>query len=128
MNITYSLICGLLICHYFADFIMVRPHMLKAKAIGKPIVPIMEHAFDHVSCMALFLFFVPVLDNNWYLKIIAALTVQFITHTIIDVVKGRLNIFEHIKNPQNKIHWVVFGGDQLLHQLVILFMVKILTF
>jgi hypothetical protein len=49
---------------------------------------------------------------------------QLVTHFLIDLWKGRMaGWFPKIQSPENKIHWIVFGADQYLHQVVIILMV-----
>lgn len=118
------LTASLLACHYLADYShLTRPWMLKAKATGSPILPIISHAMVHVVLMAIVMFSLGV-DGKLAQT---ALLLQLVSHTIIDVVKGKLNVFPAIKNPTNQWHWITFGGDQLLHQLVILWMVSIVS-
>lgn len=49
--------------------------------------------------------------------------IQLVTHFLIDLWKGRMNKwFPSLQSPTNKWHWVIFGFDQLLHSLIIIFM------
>jgi hypothetical protein len=119
MNQTIILI-GLFICHWLADYThLSTAWMLNAKRLGKPLFPIFAHAEMHTILM--FLFLVYFTDD---LGIILKLSVfQLVTHFLIDVWNGRMNgWFPALQNPANKWHWIVFGFDQLLHALVIIYM------
>ena len=53
--------------------------------------------------------------------------IELISHFIIDIWKGRMNVwFPKLQNPATKLHWYIFGFDQFLHQLVIIFIVYLL--
>lgn len=112
----------LFFCHYLGDYShLTRPWMLKAKASGSPILPIFAHALVHTVLMGLVLFgyFSP--D-----KYVGPLLLQLISHTLIDIFKGKLNRFEVIKSHISVWHWYIFGFDQYLHHFVILIMVYLL--
>ena len=124
----FWLISILLFCHFLADYShLTRPWMLAAKAKGTPVWPIFLHACVHTLLMSWVLItykFIMALSNGGQEVLIGpALALQLISHTLIDVCKGRLNIFETIRTPTSQWHWIVFGADQLLHQLVIIVMV-----
>lgn len=106
------------ICHLLADFTpLSTAWMLKAKRFGKPLLPILCHALVHAILMGYVLVIIQAKS------VIILMLIQAITHFIIDVLKGRLNnIFPVVSNPSNTIHWVVFGTDQFLHQMVIIIM------
>lgn len=123
MNIaTLNLFLVLSICHTIADYVIVTPTMLAAKRFGTPIFPIIKHAVVHSLLMFLCLLF---FQND--LQIIGILTVyQLITHSIIDILKGRCNTwFPSAANNANKLHWILFGVDQYLHYFVIITMVYV---
>lgn len=120
----------LLVCHYLADYShLTRPWMLAAKAKGSPVWPIFLHASVHTALMAVVLvtykFIMAVSNGGVEIAVGPALALQLVSHTLIDVFKGKLNRFEAIKSPMSVWHWYVFGADQLLHQLVIICMVYI---
>jgi hypothetical protein len=99
-----------------------NPWMLRAKNAGQPLLPILAHASVHGALMMSVLIF--------FTDIQIALTLvlfEIATHFIIDVYKGKMNIwFPKLKEPANYLHWTVFGIDQLLHQTVILLIVAYL--
>ena len=114
----------LLVCHYFADYSHLSSKwMLRAKSTGSPVFPIFGHALIHgilmfsVLCVFMKIYRFP-------LRIMVDLSlVQIITHFLIDTWKGRMNVwFPSVSQPQNRSHWYLFGFDQLLHQLIIIFM------
>jgi hypothetical protein len=116
-----QILVGLFFCHFLADYThLSMPFMLNAKRLGKPFYPIFLHAFIHASLMLVLLRCVFNIDGfmSFYL-----MQLQLITHFLIDVLKGRMNgWFPSLQSPANKWHWVVFGGDQYLHALVIILM------
>ena len=107
-----------LLCHFIGDFshcsLVMFPSVLKAKGIGKPFLPIALHAGVHGLCvfLAVLLFFGP------WLALLAAL-LEWFTHTGIDVLKGRLNVWIPSLDPRNIWHWWAFGLDQMAHMLVL---------
>lgn len=106
------------VCHWLGDYThLSTTEMLQAKRIGKPLLPIFCHAFTHsLLFFLLFCFFV---DNASLIGI--CVLIELISHFGIDVLKGKMNVwFPSLANPVNKLHWYVFGLDQLLHQIVII--------
>lgn len=108
----------LFICHYLADYSpLSNTWMLNAKKFGKPLLPILVHSFVHSLLMGICLYAFNI-ENYLYLSFI-----QLITHFLIDVFKGKINFyFEVFQSPINKPHWMLFGFDQLLHSIVIVYM------
>ena len=120
-----SLLLLLFFCHFLADYTWLSTSwMLNAKQLGKPLPPILFHAWVHATLMFIVLIpFIGFKSNIWWLFLF-----QFITHFLIDVWKGRMNgWFPSLQNPANKWHWVIFGFDQYLHAAVIIGMVYIAT-
>lgn len=115
MDKSTLLLIVLFVCHWLGDFThLSRPEMLAAKRTGKPFWPILVHGCVHGALVfyACFPFVGP------YLALFAMLF-QMVTHTTIDVLKGRANVwFPAITNPVSYAHWYVFGFDQFLHALV----------
>lgn len=114
------------ICHWIADYTWLStPWMLNAKRKGTPLFPIFCHACVHATLMgAVLQFYLHGEWLRWRFDTVDALSfTQLFTHFSIDVLKGRMNVwFPKVSHPANVIHWTVFGADQLLHQLVIIFM------
>lgn len=109
----------LLLCHYLGDYThLSRPFMLAAKRFGKPIGPILLHALVHAVLMAsvVFLF-------SGFRAAMVGLLIQLVSHFVIDVLKGRMNVwYPALQSPANIFHWYVFGFDQTLH-IVIIFLI-----
>ena len=105
------------LCHWAADFTHLSTQwMLNAKRLGKPITPILAHAGVHATLFFIFISFLHGFEAGFL-----SAAIQFPTHFVIDVWKGRLNgWFENLQNPTNKYHWWIFGLDQYLHQAVII--------
>ena len=118
-----TLLILLNICHWLADYSHLSTSwMLNAKRFGTPWLPILGHACVHGILMFFPLCFM--LGDTWLVTILVWF--QIITHFIIDVMKGKLNVWlPTVSNPANKSHWYIFGADQLCHQIVIITMVQI---
>lgn len=104
------------ICHFLGDFSpLSTSKMLQAKEKGWPLPPIFLHACIHGVLMFSVLIFFVDLKLACYL-----MAFEITTHFFIDVWKGRMNVWLPIvADPKNKYHWMLFGFDQLLHQVVI---------
>ena len=110
------LLLTLLACHYLADFCLTTPAMIRAKADGRNIWPILLHAGIHAILMGLCLLFFGV---SWKLLLLLVLA-EFVTHFLIDTAQGRLTAhFPKLADMQQKPYWMLYGFDQLLHLLVI---------
>lgn len=116
----FLLLALLFICHFLADFSpLSTAWMLRAKSTGSPLLPIFVHAGVHALLMfsVLLFFLLPELAIKLAL-------LQWLAHFVIDVSKGKMNVFfPSVTDPKNKSYWMLFGFDQLMHQLVILWMV-----
>lgn len=121
MNTT--LLLALFFCHFLADYTWLSTSwMLKAKGLGRPLLPIFAHALTHGALMRIALW-VLVPEGDWSLVI----ALQIGSHFLIDVWKGRMNgWFPALQNPANKLHWVMFGLDQFMHAAVIVWMVHLI--
>lgn len=121
---TLLILIGLNLCHFLGDYThLSTKEMLAAKRIGKPLLPIMAHATVHAVLMAVFLL---AFTDAYTCR--AMLSLQFISHLGIDILKGKLNVwFPTLANPANKYHWYIFGADQFFHQLVIIIMTYYVT-
>ena len=110
------LLVTLLVCHYLADFCLTLPIMIRAKANGKQLWPIALHSMVHALLMGLclLLFGVSVLTTLYLMAAEAA------SHFIIDLSKARLSSrFPRLADATCKPYWMLYGLDQLLHQLVV---------
>ncbi len=105
------------ICHWMGDYTHLSTSwMLSAKRFGKPYFPILVHALVHSL-----LFFLAIWVLHDFEKALLAASIQLPTHFLIDVMKGKLNVwFPKLQEITNKYHWWVFGIDQMLHHLVII--------
>lgn len=111
------LFIALLVCHYLADFCLTLPVMIRAKADGKTLWPIALHSLVHAVLMGVCL---AVFGVRWGL-LLQLLLLEFASHFIIDTAKARLSAhFPVLTDAQRKPYWMVYGFDQLLHQLVVI--------
>ncbi len=116
LHITFLFL--LFACHWAADYTHLSTKwMLDAKRFGTPSLPILAHAAVHATLMGLLTF----IFGYGLLSALYVFLFQLVTHFLIDVWKGKMNIwFPILQNPAIKWHWWVFGFDQLLHAYVIL--------
>lgn len=128
-----TLLILLNICHWLADYTWLSTMwMPNAKRLGKPLFPIFCHALIHATLMSVSIWIYISYVTNYWMGITAPeaklFLIQLTTHFLIDVWKGRMNRwFPKLQSPTEKLHWVIFGFDQFLHQLVIILMVYIAT-
>lgn len=107
---------SLIICHYLADFCLTWPELIRVKADGKDQWPIVLHATIHALLMG---FCLLVYGIEWQLLLLLVL-LELLSHFIIDTTKARLSIrFPYWTDMRRKPYWMLYGLDQLLHQLVI---------
>ncbi len=106
------------ICHFFGDFTpLSTPWMLEAKKTGRPLIPILAHALIH----AILHFFIVIFWTMDFNIAICVFTIQLLTHWVIDILKGRMNVWCSISLVNDPIKfWALFGVDQLLHQSIII--------
>lgn len=110
------LLVALLVCHYLADFCLTMPVMIRAKADGHNIWPILLHASVHAFLIGLCLL---IWGLAWDLLLLL-MSVELISHFLIDMGKGRLSAYyPELVDQQKKLYWMLYGFDQLLHLLVI---------
>jgi hypothetical protein len=91
--------------------------MLKAKADGRNVWPILHHAAIHATLCAIVMAFAagPIVAFK-------AFVVQCLTHWAIDITKGRINAMGgDIANPTKYSFWMLFGADQFAHTVVLLY-------
>ncbi|MCU0431746.1 MAG: DUF3307 domain-containing protein [Cytophagaceae bacterium] len=114
----YIFILGLFACHFLGDFVLSSKRMLEAKKYGRPVLPIAGHAGIHALLMYVWMYNFVLFETLLYLTMI-----QFVSHLIIDVAKGRLQqALPSCREATQKGYWILFGADQLLHASVILYM------
>ena len=110
------LLIFLLVCHYLADFCLTSPAMIRAKADGRNIWPILLHASVHAFLIGLCLLLWGI---SWKLVLLMMLA-ELVTHFLIDTGKGRLTArYPTLADQQRKPYWMLYGFDQFLHLLVI---------
>lgn len=111
-----TLLIILLVCHFVGDFTHCsRPWMLAAKKMGRPVGPIAAHALVHAVLMCAACLALVGIEAA-----IMALIIQFLTHLVIDVAKGRTSAaLPVLADPTSYWFWWLFGFDQLLHSLVV---------
>lgn len=115
-NVAFLLIV-LLVCHYLADFCLTMPVMIRAKADGRKLWPIALHATIHAVLIGLCLLAYGV---GWQLLLVLMMT-ELISHFIIDVLKAQISIqFPSWSDSRHKPYWMLYGLDQLLHQMVVI--------
>ncbi|MBR1725821.1 MAG: DUF3307 domain-containing protein [Muribaculaceae bacterium] len=116
-NATLLLIV-LLVCHYLADFCLTSSAMIRAKADGRNLLPILLHASIHGALMGICMLF-------WYVSwkcILAMIALEIVSHFLIDLAKARVTVhFPRLADMRSRPYWMLFGFDQLLHLVVVAF-------
>lgn len=115
------------VCHFLGDYPPLSVPFLKAKSIGSPLLPILAHAGIHAILMGITMTILGYGNCFTGFDIVGKLMFfQLSTHFLIDILKGKMNVwFPSLRNQENKLHWFVFGADQLLHEVVIILMAYI---
>lgn len=111
-----SLPIALLTCHYLADFCLTWPALIRSKADGRNVWPILLHAVVHSVLMGgcLLVFGVNMELSLWLMLL------EVVTHFVIDFGKAAVSVkVPLLADVKQKAYWVLFGLDQLLHQLVV---------
>ncbi len=115
MNVVLLLIV-LLVCHYLADFCLTMPVMIRAKADGRNLWPIALHATIHAVLIGLCLL---VFGVVWQLLLVLMAT-ELVSHFVIDVLKAQISTrFPYWSDNRHKPYWILYGFDQLLHQIIV---------
>ena len=110
------LLIALLICHYLADFCLTWPALIRSKADGRNVWPILLHAAVHAVLMGVCLLVFGVNMEQLFLL----MSLELVTHFVIDVGKAAVSVkIPLLADIKQKPYWVLFGLDQLLHQLVV---------
>jgi hypothetical protein len=111
------LLVALLVSHYLADFCLTLPVMIRAKADGRRLWPIALHAAVHAALMGLCL----MVYGMSVRLLMALMALELVTHFAIDVAKARLSArFPFWSDIRQKPYWMLYGFDQLLHQMVVI--------
>ena len=117
MTNTVLLLITLLVCHYLADFCLTMPVMIRAKTDGRNLWPIALHATIHAVLIGLCLL---VYGVGWQLLLVLIVT-ELVSHFAIDVLKAQISIrFPYWSDNRHKPYWMLYGLDQLLHQIVMI--------
>lgn len=125
MEIVWLLVL-LNISHWVCDFLIRTPNMIASKKFGKPLFPIYLHSMTH-ACAAAIIILIPFYNRPDSLPEVCVVII-LVSHFIIDVFKGRLNIlFPSLANAAKSGFWTMFGFDQLLHQFIIILVSYSLT-
>ena len=116
MLINAILLAALLVCHYVADFCLTTPMMIRAKADGRNPWPILLHATIHAALMGGCLWGYGTGGSLLWILMVT----ELLSHFIIDTLKARVSVwFPFLADPSRKPYWIIYGLDQLLHQLVV---------
>ncbi len=120
------LLGALLICHFLGDFThLSTDRMQTAKAAGSPLTSILAHATVHATLVLIAVW--AIATTSWSLVLVAA-GIELGTHFAIDAFRARLEVrLPAVRDPSRRTHWYVFGVDQLLHGLVLLWIVVVVS-
>ena len=111
------LLVFLLVCHYLADFCLTWPKLVAAKSDGRNLWPIALHSSVHALLIGLCLI---VFGVEWQLLLVLMMT-ELVSHFAIDVLKAQISIrFSYWSDNRYKPYWMLYGFDQLLHQMVVI--------
>jgi len=113
------LLLALNFAHFLGDFTPLNKWFIAAKQYGKPVWLVSGHGAVNGILYGI---------TAWLLvgmkAALLAFVIETVTHTVIDVLKGRLNIrFPVLEDTKKPHHWTIMGGDQFLHQVVLIFIV-----
>jgi len=116
------LLAALMVAHFLADFTgLATARMQEAKRNGGPASIIAAHAGVHGLLMAPLLLYVGgagVAAAGWLTAVICG------SHFLIDLSRARMGLrFGRLGDPDGKPFWVALGLDQLLHGLVLVWIV-----
>ncbi|MDR2970776.1 MAG: DUF3307 domain-containing protein [Bacteroidales bacterium] len=138
----FLLLFALNLAHFLGDFTPLNKWFISAKQYGKPVWLVACHGALNGALYGItvglfilslkYLFFAPFAVNlcTFAVKkllehplkmILIVFTIETVTHTLIDILKGRINRrFPVVQNSEKSTHWVVMGADQFLHQVVLI--------
>ena len=98
--------------------------MLNAKRYCKPIAPVAAHGMVNGALYGIVTLLIVGIEAA-----VIVFAIEAVTHTFIDVMKGRINQwFPVVEDNKKTIYWIVMGADQLLHQIVLIFIVSLYFF
>ncbi|MDR0725477.1 MAG: DUF3307 domain-containing protein [Prevotellaceae bacterium] len=118
-NTILILVLVLNLAHFFGDFTSLNRWFIVAKRYGKPVYMVAGHGAVNGALYGMAVWLIVDLQTA-----MIAFSVETLTHTLIDVLKGRINRrFPVVEDSTKAIHWTVMGVDQLLHQMVLIFIV-----
>lgn len=111
-----KLLAALLVCHYLADFCLTWPELIRSKADGRKVWPIALHAAVHALLMGGCL----LLYGTGLKLLLLLMAFEWVTHFLIDTMKARLSVaIPLLADARHKPYWMLYGLDQLLHQIVV---------
>lgn len=120
------LFAALLFGHFLGDYThLATDRMQAAKATGSPPITIFAHAAVHAALVLAAVWLITA--ASWSL-ILAATGIELGTHFAIDTFRARMGArLPALRDPSRRIHWYAFGADQLLHALVLLWIVVLVS-
>ncbi len=111
-----KLLVALLVCHYLADFCLTWPALIQSKGDGKNLFPIAQHSTIHTILMGVCLLLYGT-DLKLFFLLMAF---EWVSHFFIDTMKTRLSLAKPLlADSRRKPYWMLYGLDQLLHQMVV---------
>lgn len=119
MNVNTELLLWLLVFyqlkHYLADFVFQNVWMLQKSRPGWDFIwPLSIHSGIHaLFTLGVALYIYP---QAWWLGIL-----DFVLHFIMDRIKAGPRYMGRWSDMRSKAFWVCFGFDQMVHQLVHLY-------
>jgi hypothetical protein len=116
------LLFALNFAHFLGDFTPLNRWFIAAKRHGSPAWIVAGHGAVNGALYGI---------AAWLLAgreaALLAFAVETVSHTLIDILKGRINkLFPAVENPAKAIYRTIMGADQLLHQSVLIFIVYLL--
>jgi len=116
-----QLLLTLNIAHFLGDFTPLNKWFITAKQYGKPVWLVACHGAVNGALYGI--------SAGLFAGMKAALlafAIETVTHTLIDVLKGRINNrFPVVEDTGKQVYWTVMGADQFLHQVVLIFIVSL---
>ena len=116
---SYFLLLALNLAHFLGDFTPLNKWFIAAKQYGKPVWLVASHGAVNGA-----LYGVAAGLFAGMKAALLAFIIETVSHTIIDVLKGRINKrFPVLQDVGKPGHWIIMGADQFLHQMVLIFIV-----